>query len=151
MSENNESVMDKVKGFFHEDVKTRTEVQGGVWDSKQNTYTITDETSGVRTVHTLKKNKTVESGYSVKVKSFKDVTDANGVAKSVEVKFDQKGQKWVEKTAAEKAVAALARRPAFMGMLNETKVAGQPEPVRTLTVEPAKFKRSQVLLVPVRA
>lgn len=151
MSETNESVVDKVKGFFHEDVKTRTEVQGGAWDAKQNTYTITDETSGVRTVHTLKKNKSVETGYSVKVNSYKDVTDASGASKSVEVKFDQKKQKWVEKTAAEKAVAALARRPAFMGTLNETKSAGQSEPVRTLTVEPAKFKRGpQVVLVPVR-
>ena len=132
-------------------MKTLTEVQGGLWDAKQNTYTITDETSGVRTVHTMKKNKTVESGYSVKVQSYKDVTDASGATKSVEVKFDQKKQKWVEKTAAEKAVAALARRPAFMGVLHETKVAGQPEPVRTLTVEPAKFKRTPVVLIPVRA
>jgi hypothetical protein len=150
MSETNESVVDKVKGFFHEDVKSRTEVQGGVWDAKQNTYTTTDETSGVRTVHTMKKNKSVETGYSVNIKSYKDVTDASGAPKSVEVKFDQKKQKWVEKTVADKAVAALARRPAFMGTLNETKAAGQSEPMRTLTVESAKFKRSPVILVPVR-
>lgn len=151
MSETNESVVDKVKGFFHEDVKSRTEVQGGVWDAKQNTYTTTDETSGVRTVHTMKKNKSVETGYSVNIKSYKDVTDASGATKPVEVKFDQKKQKWVEKTAAEKAVAALARRPAFMGTLNETNVAGQTDPARTLVVESAKFKRGpQVVLVPVR-
>lgn len=142
MTETGETAMDKVKNLFHEDIKARVEVQGGTWDAKANTYTITDETNGVRTVYALKKNTRLETGYAVRSHSYKDVADVNGKMKSVEVSFDVKRNMWLEKTSAAKAVSAItATRPVYMGVLNEQKVPGQAEPIRTLVIEPAKFRQ----------
>lgn len=151
MSENNESVMDKVKGMFHEDVKSRREVTGGAWDSKANTYSLKDEASGVTTVYSLKKNKSLESGYSVKTKTYKEQADATGKTKMVEVTFDKKKNAWVPGVGLQKALDMLPSRPKFMGTLVEQNVPGQPEPVKSLVIEPAKFKpQTPVVFVPVR-
>jgi hypothetical protein len=151
MSEVGESAMDKIKNFFHEDVKARTEISGGSWDAKNNKYTVTDDASGVRTEYSLRKNADVDTGYSVKMRSYKDLPDATGTLKPVEVTFDKKKDKWVNKTNGAKAMDTLARKPKYMGTLNESKVPGQTEPVRTLIVEPARFKEGpKVMLVPTR-
>lgn len=142
--------MDKIKNVFHEDIKARIEVQGGTWDAKTNAYTITDEASSVRTVYSLKRNSRLETGYSVKSHSYKDTPDVNGKMKSVEVAFDLKRNMWLEKSSAAKALSAIAAtRPLFMGVLNEQKNPGQSDPIRTLVIEPAKY-RQLTRIIPIK-
>jgi hypothetical protein len=153
MAETNDTAMDKLKNLFHEDVQSRTEISGGMWDSRENTYTVTDEASGVRTVYSLKKSKNVESGYSVKVHSYKDLKDSQtGITKQIEVAYDKKSEKWITKSTGAKAMDALNARPKYMATLNEQKIPGQPDSIKSLVVEPAKVKpKTPVILVPVRS
>lgn len=148
MSETGNTMMEKMKSVLHKEVKSKQEIQGGTWDSKANTYTTTDEASGVRTVYKVKQNKNVDTGYSVRVAHYKDVTDALGATVNVEVKFDDKKQEWIRKPKVQQTFESMNPRPKFMGTLTENR---QPDGVisHSLTVEPVKFKPRQVF-IPVR-
>ncbi len=146
MSENSHSAFEPVKRFFHENIQAKTEVSGGAWDPKSNTYSIVDLDGGIITEYKIWKAR-VETGLGGKVHTYKDIKDPEtGEMKKTEVTFDDLKGEWVKKNAAATAAGNIPNRvnTQFMATLNGVKTPDNSSGTYTLIVEPTKWKSSNI-------
>lgn len=139
--ENNESAIETVKKIFHKEVAVKSEITGGEWNAKTNTYSSTDAESGVTTEYKLKKNDELISGYEVKTKFYKDIPDESGQPVKTQVKFDDARNMWI-KTDGNFALKDLKPKKKMMGSIVEHTNTGITGKNYTLTVEPARYVES---------
>lgn len=135
------------KKLMHKDITVKTEISGGTWDTKTNTYVLTDENSRVTTEYKLKAHNKMKTGYSVQTQYFKDLPDASGTPTKTEVKFDDMQSKWV-KAKGSFALKDLRPKKKMMGTIIEHKGSDNLKSTYTLIVEPAKYVDRPLYPVP---
>lgn len=137
------TIKDKLRHLFHEDITATMEITGGTWDAARNVYSVTDSESGVTTEYQLKKNKTVETGTSVRVHSYKESTDHAGLKQRVEVSQNPHTREWERKSTFAHMKDAMAVRPKLMGTLKTSRSAESHIDTFSLVVSPVVFKRRE--------
>ena len=119
------------------------EITDGTWNEEIQTYSV--QGKGTTTEYKLRKNPTVLSGLSARVRTFKETIDPiTHERKRHEVIFDSKSKSWKERSIAKRVWDATFGGKYVMVSLRET-----PEPITkkkkySLTVEPIQFHRSSM-------